>query len=209
MDSMDLSARWPLPDGGTLRDELVAAYTDPRRGYHDGRHLGEVLDRLDELAAAGTAYDRTPVLLAAWFHDAVYDGERDAEERSAAWAEDALVSLVPTGVVREVARLVRMTETHLPDDADANGCALSDADLGILAAPAERYEQYRLAVRQEYAHLPDEVFVPGRAGVLRSLAEKPHLFHTAYAREHWERPARTNLAAELAMLGARDSPPGR
>ena len=200
MDRMDLSDRWPLPDTAVLRDELVAAYADPLRGYHDSQHLAEVLDRLDELATAGMPNDTTPVLLAAWFPDAVYDGERDAEERSAAWAEDALVSVVPADVVAEVARLVRMTETHLPDDRDANGCALSDADLAILAAPVERYEQYRMAVRQEYAHLPDEVFLIGRAAVLRTLAEKPHLFHTAYARELWEGPARANLGRELAEL---------
>ena len=63
---------------------------DETRGYHDLRHLAEVCARLEELAAGGAAYDRDAVLLAAWFHDAVYDGERDAEERSAAWAEDAL-----------------------------------------------------------------------------------------------------------------------
>jgi predicted metal-dependent HD superfamily phosphohydrolase len=198
---MDLSDRWPLPDSPGLRDELAAAYADPSRGYHDTRHLGEVLNRLDELAAAGTDYETTAVLLAAWFHDAVYDGERDAEERSATWAEDALAPLVPAAVVGEVARLVRLTETHRPDDADRNGCALSDADLAILAAPEQRYDEYVAAVRREYAHLPDEVFVPGRAAVLGALADKPQLFHTAYARERWEAPARANLERELAVLG--------
>ncbi len=199
---MDLSDRWPLPDTPELREAVAAAYGDPSRGYHDTRHLSEVLDRLDELAGHGAAYDATPVLLAAWFHDAVYDGERDAEERSAAWAEDALASVAPAPVVSEVARLVRLTETHSPDDGDANGCALSDADLGILAAPRERYDEYVTAVRREYAHLDDTVFDAGRADVLRTLAAKPHLFHTAYARERWEQAARANLERELASLGA-------
>ena len=199
---MDLSRRWPLPDSADLRDELAAAYADPSRSYHDIRHLTEVLDRLDELAADGTDYEVTPVLLAAWFHDAVYDGERDAEERSAAWAEEALAPLVPAAIVAEVARLVRLTETHRPDDADRNGCALSDADLAILAAPAGRYDEYVAAVRREYAHLPDDVFGEGRAAVLGALADKPHLFHTAYAREHWEAPARANIERELTVLEA-------
>lgn len=203
---MDLSDRWPLPDSPELRDELAAAYADPSRGYHDTRHLTEVLTRLDELARAGTAYDATPVLLAAWFHDAVYDGERDAEERSATWAEDALATAAPTAVVDEVARLVRLTETHQPDDADANGCALSDADLAILAESASRYDEYVAAVRREYTHLPDDVFSAGRASVLQSLADKAHLFHTAYAREHWEIPARANLERELGSLAAGVSP---
>lgn len=200
MVPMDLSDRWPLPDCTGVRDELRAAYADPSRGYHDIRHLTEVLDRLDELAAHGATFDATPVLLAAWFHDAVYDGERDAEERSAAWAEDALATAAPPAVVVEVARLVRLTETHQPEDADANGCALSDADLGILAAPRARYDEYVAAVRREYAHLEDAVFDAGRADVLRGLAAKPHLFHTAYAREKWEAAARANLDRELAAL---------
>jgi len=199
----DLTDRWPLPGAEELRDAVLAAYADPSRGYHDTRHLAEVLDRLDELAAHGAAYDATPVLLAAWFHDGVYDGERDAEERSAVWAEEALGAHAPAEVVTETARLVRLTETHEPEDDDANACALSDADLAILAAPRERYDDYVASVRREYAHLDDAVFAQGRAAVLRALAHKPHLFHTAHAREQWEAPARANLDRELGELMVR------
>ncbi len=201
MSPVDLSDSWPLPDAPEVRDAVAAAYADPSRGYHDTRHLSEVLGRLHDLASNGVAFDSTPVVLAAWFHDAVYDGERDAEERSAAWAEDALPAVVSADVVAEVARLVRLTETHTPDDGDVNGCALSDADLGILAAPIDRYEEYVAAVRREYAHLDDAVFDAGRADVLRALAAKPHLFHTSYARQQWEQAARANLERELARLG--------
>jgi predicted metal-dependent HD superfamily phosphohydrolase len=192
---------WPLSDGLAVRDELLAAYADPERGYHDTTHLTEVLARVDELAAAGVAFEHLPVRLAAWFHDAVYDGERDAEERSAAWAEDALPGLVDDAVVTEVVRLVRLTESHRPDDDDVNGCVLSDADLGILAAPVERYAVYVSDVRAEYAHLDDETFAAGRRAVLTDLVAKPRLFHTAYALERWEDAARANVAAELAGPG--------
>ena len=199
-DLAALRAAWPLPAADDLRDDVVAAYADPERGYHDTRHLAEVLDRLGELAEHGTPYDATPVLLAAWFHDAVYDGERDAEERSAVWAEQALSGLVDDQVAAETVRLVRLTETHRPADDDANGCALSDADLGILAADPDRYAQYVVSVRREYAHLDDDVFTAGRAVVLRDLLVKPHLFHTTYAAERWEQRARANMEAELAAM---------
>ena len=191
---------WPLATGDEVRDALLAAYADPARGYHDTRHLTEVLTRLAELADHGIGFDRTPVVLAAWFHDAVYDGERDAEERSAAWAEDALPGHADPATVAETARLVRLTETHRPDDDDANGCALSDADLGILAAPADRYAEYVTAVRGEYSHLPDEVFAKGRRDVLTDLLTKPRLFHTTYGRKAWEDAARANVEAELARF---------
>jgi predicted metal-dependent HD superfamily phosphohydrolase len=191
----DLAARWPLPDHADARDALLAAYDDPERGYHDGRHLGEVLDRLDELAAAGVAFDPTVVGLAAWFHDGVYDGARDAEERSAGWAESALAD-TPHGA--EVARLVRVTEVHDPADDDVAGQALCDADLAILASGRARYDDYVAGVRRDYAHVSDDDFAAGRSAVLRDLAGRDRLFHTSYAREHWEPAARLNLASELA-----------
>jgi predicted metal-dependent HD superfamily phosphohydrolase len=189
--------RWPLADRHALRDELAAAYADPSRGYHDTLHLTEVLDRLDELAGAGMRFDVTVAALAAWFHDAVYDGERDAEERSAVWAEE---SLTGTAYAAEVARLVRLTETHDPAPDDLAGRALCDADLAILAASRERYDAYVAGVRRDHAHISDADFATGRTAVLHDLAGREQLFHTTYGRERWEPAARANLERELAQL---------
>ena len=139
MVGVDLLLAWPLPGARQLGAQLVASYAHPDRRYHDGRHLGEVLERVHELSAHGVEFDRMAVLLAAWFHDSVYDALPGAEKRSAAWAAEALPTLVDQTVVDEVVRLVLMTEHHRPADDDGNGCALSDADLAILAAPEERY----------------------------------------------------------------------
>ncbi len=192
----DLAGRWPLAGGLDLRDALLAAYGDPGRGYHDRRHLAEVLTRLDELARGGEDFQPVVVGLAAWFHDGVYDGA-GAEERSADWAESTLTEHLTAEEVAEVARLVRLTERHRPDPGDVNGCALSDADLAILAAEPERYAEYLADVRAEYAAYSDADFRRGRAAVLRDLAAKESLFHTAHARSAWEAAARANLAREL------------
>jgi predicted metal-dependent HD superfamily phosphohydrolase len=57
-------------------------------------------------------------------------------------------------------------------------------------------------VRQEYAHVPDEPFAAGRAGVLGRLLAMPRLYRTPIARDLWERRARENVAAELSDLSA-------
>jgi predicted metal-dependent HD superfamily phosphohydrolase len=199
---MDLSRWWPdfLSDQTQVRDRLVAAYDDEARGYHDLRHLAEVFARLDELApegAEGPPPDRDALLLAAWFHDAVYDGERDAEERSATWAEEALAG---TTYADEVARLVRLTETHDPAEDDDAGRALCDADLAILATGPERYAAYIVGVRREYEYLSDADFAAGRTAVLRDLLARSLLFHTTYGRKSWDPVARANLERELAGL---------
>jgi predicted metal-dependent HD superfamily phosphohydrolase len=209
-EACPLAGRWPLAGAAVLRDSLLAAYAEDRRGYHDRRHLAEVLDRLDELAAAGAdaAGSRT-VRLAAWFHDAVYDGEAGDEERSATWAERALPGAgVPAEEVAEVARLVRMTQHHRPGPDDAAGAALSDADLAVLSSSPARYREYVAGVRAEYAHVPDDAFAAGRAAVLRDLMAAPTLFRTDAARRRWEHAARANLARELADLDRRAGRPG-
>lgn len=192
---------WPLAGGQDVRDQVLAAYASPSRGYHDAAHLAEVCARVDELWAAAPTFDRAVVLLAAWFHDAVYDALPDDEQRSADWAERALPELgVAPDVVARVSALVRMTATHRPADDDPEAQALCDADLAILAADPTRYAHYVAAVREEYAHVAEPDFRAGRAAILTDLIAKPHLFHTTHARRHWEAPARVNVQRELRSL---------
>lgn len=194
-----LLSRWPGPEEAGA--DLVRRYAEPHRRYHTVDHLSEVLDHVGELAAE--ADDAEAVLLAAWFHDAVYDpsGGDGNEERSAELAERVLTQAGrPAETVAEVARLVRLTATHDPAEGDRNGAVLCDADLAVLAADPGRYAAYAAAVREEYAAVPDEAFRRGRADVLRRLLGLPALFHTRRGRERWEEAARHNLAAELMLL---------
>ncbi|MEO3796296.1 metal-dependent phosphohydrolase [Nonomuraea sp. B10E15] len=180
--------------------ELVARWSEPHRRYHTLGHLAAVLAAAGRLA--GDADDPAAVLLAAWFHDAVYDGRPGwDEERSAQLAQSRLPRCgVPAGRVAEVARLVRLTAAHAPADGDRDGAVLCDADLAVLGGPD--YAGYAAAVREEYAHVPDDLFAKGRSEVLRRLLAGPSLYRTARAREWWEEAARANLAAELAALAA-------
>ncbi|WP_127131176.1 DUF4031 domain-containing protein [Georgenia sp. SYP-B2076] len=185
-----------------LGEELLARWEEPHRRYHDVAHLADVLWNLDMLAEDGEEVRRA-VVLAAWFHDSVYDGVPGTdEERSAALAGRALADAgLPRPEVAEVSRLVLLTATHAPASADRAGAALCDADLGVLGAPPPRYAAYAAAVRQEYAHVADDDFRRGRAAVLRALLGHVPLYATAAGRERWESRARENVAAELAALG--------
>ena len=176
-----------------VRDQLLTAYATDR-GYHDTRHLAEVLDRVDELRHAGEVFDHEAVSLAAWFHDAVYDGQAEAEERSRSgpyarspvarppkkWLAGAAHRAPPAG--RRRRQRLRALRRR-PGDPGRGA--------GTLRGVCRRRPP-------EYAHVPDELFRPGRAAVLRDLLAKQSLFHTAHAREHWEAAARANVEAELS-----------
>lgn len=190
------------PDPAPYGRNLIERWSEPQRHYHTADHLLDVLNRIDELAPHARGADVDTVLLAAWFHDAVYRPDRsENEERSAALAARALPEAgVSQARTDEVARLVRLTVTHDPEPDDINGELLCDADLAVLAGPPDEYAKYASAVRREYAFVPDDAFLKGRAEVLGQLLGLPHLFRTRYGQERWEHVARRNLRTEMELL---------
>jgi len=194
-----LSRHTDNPAVAAVGRDLIASWTEPHRHYHSVGHLRGILNHVEALAEL--ADDPDAVLLAAWYHDAVYAGLPDDEERSARRAEQELSQLgLRPQLVDEVARLVRMTITHDPAPGDHNGEVLSDADLAALAVPREDYVRNTAAIRAEYGHVPDDVFRRGRVQVLVALLGGPGVFRTDYARREWEVAAQKNLRAELATL---------
>ena len=178
--------------------DLLDRWSEPHRHYHGCTHLLSVLEALD-LLTEPAGPPRT-VLLAAWFHDAVYRGAAGQdEEESARLAEDRLTHAgLPEQEVDEVARLVRLTSDHRPDPGDTDGTLLCDADLSILGGGPEEYARYVAAVRKDYAHIGDADFAAGRAAVVRHLLNLDPLFHHPRARDLWQDAAHRNLEGELA-----------
>jgi len=180
---------------------LLVRWREPHRRHHGERHLREVLYAIALLAEEGD--DTEAAELAAWFHDAVYAGQPDDEERSAALARAELgAAELDPRLVDEVERLVLLTRTHDPAPDDRSGALLCDADLSVLGADATRYADYVAAVRAEYAHVDDAGWRTGRADVLRRLLAFDPLFRTQAGRARWESAARANLTAELDALSA-------
>ena len=198
-----LLKRWNsvLPGHETLFLDLLDRWSEPHRSYHGCTHLLAVLEALDLLTEP--AVPRRAVLLAAWFHDAVYRGTPGQdEEESARLAEERLSEAgLPASEVAEVARLVRVTSDHRPAPGDDGGVLLCDADLSVLGSEPGQYARYVAAVRKDFAHVGDADFAAGRAAVVRRLLDLDPLFHTDRARRLWLEAARRNLAAELKTAG--------
>ena len=197
----ELARRWAavLPALPELGRSLIRRYAEPHRLYHDRAHLLQVLLSVDALDGDDDLYI---VRLAAWFHDAIYDlPERELTNEEAS-ARLSVRELGRAGFEQEdltqVSRLVRLTATHAPGARDPEGELLCDADLAILAAPAERYDAYVAAVRAEYAAVPEEQFLQGRLAVLEPLADS-EIFRSGKA-QGLKAAARANLDRELWRL---------
>jgi predicted metal-dependent HD superfamily phosphohydrolase len=101
--------------------------------------------------------------------------------------------------------MIEATATHrVPDlgdpGANRDAALFLDMDLAILGAPPAAFDAYEEAVRREYAWVDDAAWRTGRAAVLRTFLERPHVFHTPEFRERFEDRARENMARSLGRL---------
>lgn len=195
-----------VPDARDVADVLDVQDSPPRR-HHTTTHLAEMWAEVDRLTE-GTGPGGVPsvVDLAIAFHDVVYDPTGDDnEDRSARRAARVLGRFgVGHHAVEEVERLVRVTVDHVADRADLHAALLVDADLWILAAPADRYDRYVQDVRNEYGHVAEPDWRAGRLQVLdhldARLAEVGYLVGLDDDRADRAGRARANVAREHVAL---------
>jgi predicted metal-dependent HD superfamily phosphohydrolase len=196
-----LLAEWEraLPNQQPMGEELIKRYSEPHRVYHNATHLSSVLRYVEELA---DDHDLFLVRLGAWFHDAVYAIPPLQLTNEEASARLAFRELSRAGLeqedLNEVARLVRVTATHIPGARDPEGELLCDADLAILAAPPDEYEAYTRAIRAEYAAVSEVEFLEGRLEIMSELLDSD-IFRTGKAR-YLVPQARANVEAECIRL---------
>lgn len=195
---------WPalagVLDGTALRDQLLARHAEPQRHYHTLQHLRECLALFDEVRAL--AEHPAEVEMALWFHDAIYEVKGSGnEERSAAWAFEALVAAgVGAGPAALVRDLVLVTR-HSGSPVSVDEQVLVDIDLSILGADTPRFDEYERQIRAEYSHVPGFLFRRKRKQILQSFLDRPAIYSTAVLRDRLEARARENLRRAIRSQG--------
>jgi predicted metal-dependent HD superfamily phosphohydrolase len=186
-------------DGEDWHARLIAAWSEPQRGYHTLQHLDECLRLFDEVRAAGLISRPDLAEMALWFHDAVYEPTvSDNEERS---ADMALQAVCDDEAAHEIARLIMLTKSHTPGDG-VDDAWIIDIDLAILGQPWERVLEYEGQIRQEYSWVPPEVYREKRVEILRGFLDRKQLYRTDWARQRLEQPARKNLRQLIGIVAA-------
>jgi predicted metal-dependent HD superfamily phosphohydrolase len=183
----------------SLLHRLFCRYAEPHRHYHTLTHIAACLD-----ARARITDSALPeVDLALLFHDAIYDPlATDNEERSACLlVEEGRRAWMHEELLQRAQVLVLATRhgggSH---DLSEEACIVVDADLSILGSDREAFDAYERLVRKEYAFVDDAAFRAGRLRVLQAFLERPSIYCTRRAQQHWEARARRNLETSAASL---------
>lgn len=182
-----------------LFQKLLDSYSEPQRQYHTLQHLVECIQKF-ELVIDLVNLPRE-IEVALWFHDAVYDVKgHDNEALSASWAKESLVVVgASKDEIDRIFHLIMVTQhINIPQSLDEQ--TLVDIDLSILGEQTDRFNEYDIQVRQEYAWVPDDVYRTKRCEVLEMFLTRPSIYSTAYFQNHFEVQARENLQRSIAQL---------
>ena len=218
-DEHELRAAWSRcvddsRDARVLFDSLMGRHREAHRHYHGVRHVTWVVRHVEELAAAEPVDDIGAVVVAAFFHDAIYDPQGSGNEAASARLADRELTVLGWDEARRqrVAAMVEATARHdVPSGSgtdaatpiDIDIAVLLDADLAVLGSEPASYQAYVDGVRSEYAHVSADDWRSGRTQVLQSFLDRPSVYATPTGRTRWEARARANLAAEVASLSDR------
>ncbi len=180
--------------------DLVAHYEGDGRYYHNLRHIQNVLETIESVRHY--ADDMAAIKLAAWFHDVIYDVQRnDNETQSAIYAANVLHELgIDAATIAKVSRMIRATKHNsgCPEDVDCQ--IMLDADLATFASDWELQLEIEKAIRQEFSFVPEDVYREGRKVILQNFLKRDRIYCTDVIYNQREVGARQNIERTIKTL---------
>ncbi|MCL9804476.1 hypothetical protein NAT51_03020 [Flavobacterium amniphilum] len=179
-------------------NQLVKAYSQKSRKYHNLTHLEEMIAAFQLYFDQLTFPDE--VLYAIFYHDYVYKSTRkDNELKSAEFAVQILPANSNTVNTERIFNLIMATKDHHGNENNDQKW-LIDFDLRILAKEWDDYYIYVNQIRKEYSIYPDILYKPGRRKAMEHFLENEFIYQTNTFRELYETKARENILSEIELL---------
>ena len=200
-----------------IREFLTEAYSETHRFYHTLEHINSVLATIDEFN--DQVYDHDAIMLAAWFHDVIYnvdDRYQFNEHRSSLdlvyyldkYHPEYLMTSAGFKSVFTACMMILCTKSHSLETVKYTDITLSqisdisfflDADLRILSEDREKLLRFEENIRKEFSEYDDLVYNSNRKNVLESFLAREKIYYSEVG-SNWEKPARKNLKFLIERL---------
>lgn len=189
----------PLGEPSTVFKDLTRFYSSPDRFYHNFKHIEEGLKQILEIKDK-LVYPEE-VIMAWYFHDAVYDTRaKDNEEKSAWMAHN---HLAPNGIIS--ANILRidglvLSTKHTGKVLENDAKYMVDVDLSIFGQTKDTFDEYESNIRKEYSWVSEGDFRRKRSSILECFLARRRIYQTDLFAERYEGRARINLERSLDRL---------
>lgn len=190
---------------------LKKAYTQGGRYYHNPFHLNDVYNELFVLSNKAMVKDNSnafyvALVFAMFYHDFHMNYNKKGvspEYLSAVEAFEVMTDAhIPIHVCNHATSLIMLTEGHNSDRVGnvIYGKEFVNADLGILASNADKYNNYSKNIKLEVmhiAHISNEEYNVGRKNFLVGLLRMGKIFHYKSKKDN---AAMRNIENEIKNL---------
>ncbi|XP_054708028.1 uncharacterized protein LOC129217718 [Uloborus diversus] len=184
----------------------------PSRKYHTFSHLQSMFCHMESVS--NEIDDKRAVSYAIFFHDLVYDPQKqDNEEQSIElfrkFAQESGLG-EDTDLMNKVIEMIAASQAHCTEVHKEEGSYgnddvhyFLDFDMSILGSEPKEYEKYAAQISEEYSFLPSFKYDFLRSKVLKLFLQIPNIYATRLFREKYERQARENLQNEIDRLSSK------
>lgn len=183
-----------------LFNGIKTTYEAPERAYHNLSHIVSMLDEAPQFCF-GTHHP-PELLLSIWLHDIIYDTHAtNNEERSAEVAQWIAKELgMSQRTFAFIEQCIMTTKHASKPEQDIYSCLIADLDLAILGKPEKEFEAFEIAIKQEYAWVPENTYREKRAEILNKFLDRPKIYSHVFFQVRYEEQARKNLKRTIAKL---------
>jgi predicted metal-dependent HD superfamily phosphohydrolase len=156
------------------------------------------------------------LVLATFFHDAIYNVHSGTNEEDSAVLFQQFVQELREGgvaIARDledtVVQMILATQKHqVSSEHDPLLALFLDLDMAVLGKEATAYDQYAQLIRREYQHVPHDTYCEKRAEILEEFLKQPQIYGTETLLVALEQRARDNLQREIECLRRGEIPGG-
>lgn len=179
--------------------QLLAAYSETHRHYHNQSHIQACLQQLTECSQL--IHHPHWVELALWFHDAIYKTRKsDNEQQSAQWAQHFIQQAGGDSTLAQSVYGAIMATKHHTQSKDALSRWVVDIDLSILGQNEENYMLFESNIRKEYFWVPKIIYQYKRKAILNAFLQRVRIYSNDYYHDKLDQQARHNMNKALANL---------
>jgi len=147
---------------------ILNMWNESHRHYHNQTHLVDLIDKINSIKFESTK-DYEKLILAALFHDIIYDPmKNDNEEKSAKFFLDHCVE--KNGDILDIEEIILETKTHIPSTKLSR--VFSDLDMSIVESDFPKLLEWEEGIWEEYKGVGKEKYKVGRLNFLNSLLDK-------------------------------------
>ena len=193
-----------------IRSDLIGAYREPGRFYHNLSHVTSCLEELDNFIEKCPDLihpDSIDIIeLAIFYHDYVYDPfSKTNEKESAVLAVKDLLMLDNNNdcIADDVFKAIILTEHRAAPEINLSTSFMTlimDIDLAILGKNTKTFKKYCAGIRNEYSSVEESVYNENRKIFLEGMLKRPLIYRWKYFQNKYEDRARFNIKNAIEEL---------